>query len=256
MTKFFRSCLKEAHRKSISRGNPLTNSQALRCLKVDDDFRDFLGGSFPKKMDDRYKRVQYSINAAAAPALKLWKDLEEQGFTRGKGSLMPVDSTLDIIQRTLVLTGNASNYISQCRRDSIISKVKLKNSRLGSILSDICQEHQPDDKNLFWSEVRKVLSERAESLSAMKKLSSRLETSRTSGGRRDSQFFRKGPSSDRGRRAGRIFRPQPKLKAAAPEPQKALQPEPSPSQEAVIPTVFLSPQWLPWLSTKFFPIFQ
>ena len=137
----------------MSRENPLPNFRALCCLRVDDNFRDFLGGSFPKKMDDRYKRVQSSINAAAALALNLWKDLEEQGFTRGKGSLMPVDSTLDMIQRTLVLTGNASNYISQCRCDSIISKVKLKNSRLGSTLSDICQEHQPDDKNLFGSEV-------------------------------------------------------------------------------------------------------
>ena len=140
-------------------------------------------------MDDRYTRVQSSISAAAAPALNLWKGLEEQGFTRGKGNLMPVDSTLDIIQRTLVLTGNASNYISQCRCDSIISKVKLKNSRLGSTLSDICQEHQPDDKNLFGSEVRKVLSERAESLSAMKKLSSKLETPGRQGGVEIPSFF-------------------------------------------------------------------
>ena len=33
VTKFFRF---EAHRKSMSRENPLPNSQALRCLKVDD----------------------------------------------------------------------------------------------------------------------------------------------------------------------------------------------------------------------------
>ena len=39
--KFFRYCLKEAHRKSMSRENPLPTSQALCYLKVDYDIREF-----------------------------------------------------------------------------------------------------------------------------------------------------------------------------------------------------------------------
>ena len=80
----------------------------------------------------------------------------------------------------------------------------------------------------------------------MKKLSSELETSRTSGGRRDSQFFSKGPLLRSRPGGGQNFQTATQtLKAAAPESQKALQPEPSPSQEAVIPTDFPSPQSYP-----------
>ena len=208
--KFFRSCLKDSLRKSMSKEHPLPESMALRCLQADDSVKDFMGKSFPKKFDDIYKRIQSSVNASAAPALNLWRDLHDQGFSGGQGNLMPVDTCLGMIQRTLVLVGNASNYISQCRRDNIIFKLKKQNPTLGTALGSICQEHQPDTKFLFGEEVRKALNERAESLSSMKKVSSKLEKPRTSGGRKDSQFFRQGPPSDRGRGVGRVFRPHNK----------------------------------------------
>ena len=124
VNKYFRTCLKDSHRKSMSKENPLPDSPALRCPKADDAVKDIMGKAFPKKMDDSYKRIQSSVNAPAAPALSLWKDLGNQGFPSGGSDLMPVQSTLDMIQRTLVLLGNSSNYLSQCRRDSIISKIK------------------------------------------------------------------------------------------------------------------------------------
>ena len=187
--KFFRSCVKDSLRKSMSKEHLLPESTALRCLQADDSVIDFMGNSFPKKFDDIYKRIQSFVNAAAAPALNLWRDLHNQGFLGGQDNLMPVDTCLGMIQRTLVLVGNARTYISQCRRDNIIFKLKRQNPTLGTALGSICQEHQPGTKYLFGGEVHKALNERAECLSSMKKVSSKLEKPRTSGGHRDSQFF-------------------------------------------------------------------
>ena len=172
--KFFRSCLKDSLRKSMSKEHPLPVSTALHCLQADDSVKDFMGKSFPKKFDYIYKRIQSFVNAAAAPALNLWRDLHDQGFLGGYDNLMPVDTCLGMIQRTLVLVGNASNYISQCRGDNIIFKLKRQNPTLGTALGSICQEHQPGTKYLFGGEVRKALNGRAECLSSMKKVSSRL----------------------------------------------------------------------------------
>ena len=208
--KHFCSCIKDSHRKSMSKENTLPDSIALQCLKADDAVKDFMGKSFPKKLDDTYKRIQSLVNAAAAPVLGLWKDLEEQGFSGGNGSLMPVDSALEMIQWTLVLIGNASNYVSQCRRDNIIFKLRRQNPSLGTALSSICQEYQPDEKRLFGGGVQKALTERAESLAAMKKVSMKLDTSKTPPGRKDSQFFRRGPFPDHGWGAGRVYRPSNK----------------------------------------------
>ena len=228
--KFFRSCIKDSLRKSMSKEHPLPESTALRCLQADDSVKDFMGNSFPKKFDDIYKRIQSSVNAAAAPALNLWRDLHNQGFLGGQDNLMPVDTCLGMIQRTLVLVGNASNYVSQCRRDNIIFKLKRQNPTLGTALGSICQEHQPGTKYLFGGEVHKALNERAECLSSMKKVSSKLEKPRTSGGHRDSQFFRQGPSSDRGRGSGRVFRPHNKRQFKRREGyKKSFNPNPNPN---------------------------
>ena len=146
---------------------PLPNSVALKCLEVDDAIVDFMGKIFPIKVDKQYKRMQTAIIVAAAPALYLWKELDNQGFTSGQGGLVPVDTVLDTIQQSVVLIGNASNYmyISQVRRDIIIRKLECRNSKLASVLkSIICNKRQPEEYLLFGSQVHKVLNERAQTL--------------------------------------------------------------------------------------------
>ena len=52
------------------------------------------------------------VDEEAAPELCLWKELENQGFTPGQvHGLMPVDTGQDTLQRSIVLIGNASNYV-------------------------------------------------------------------------------------------------------------------------------------------------
>ena len=137
---------------------PLPNCHALRCLQADDTIKDFMNRDFPKKTDDRYKRMQSAVNASVAPALNLWRDLDEQGFTAGQSGLVPVDTVLDVLQRTVVLVGNASNYISQCRRDNVIAKMEFRNKGLASVMKSVCKQHKPEGDLLFGSAVHKALS--------------------------------------------------------------------------------------------------
>ena len=196
----------------MGREIPLPNCHALRCLQADDTIKDFMDKDFPKKTDDRYKRMQSAVNASVAPALNLWRDLDEQGISTGQGGLVPVDSVLDVIQRTVVLVGNASNYISQCRRDNVIAKMEFRNKGLASIMKSVCKKHKPEGDLLFGSAVHKALTERAETVSALKKVATKIQdptkSSHTSSGSNDKKFFRKGLTLDRGRGSGKIYRPQ------------------------------------------------
>ncbi len=205
----FRSCLSNPVRKAMAKERPLPNSVALKCLEADDAIVDFMGKGFPTKVDKQYKRMQTAVIAAAAPALCLWKELEEQGFTSGQGGLMPVDTVLDTLQRSIVLIGNASNYVSQVRRDVIIRKLESHNKGLASALKSTCKKHQPEEDLLFGSQVRKALNERAQTLDSFKKVASKVSqpqsTSRSSW--KDKKFFRDGPARDHGHGSGKIFRP-------------------------------------------------
>ena len=205
----FRSCLSNPVRKAMAKERPLPNSVALKCLEADDAIVDFMGKSFPTKVDKQYKRMQTAVITAAAPALCLWKELEEQGFTSGQGGLMPVDTVLDTLQRSIVLIGNASNYVSQVRRDVIIRKLESNNKGLAVALKSTCKKHQPEEDLLFGSQVRKALNERAQTLDSFKKVASKVSqpqsTPRSSW--KEKKFFRDSPARDHGHGSGRIFRP-------------------------------------------------
>ena len=209
----FRSYLSGPVRKAMGKEQPLPSCQALRCLQADDTIKDFMDKDFPKKTDDRYKRIQSAVNASVAPALNLWRELEEQGISTSQGGLVPVESVLDALQRTVVLVGNASNYVSQCRRDNVITKTEFKNKSLASVMKSICKKHKPEGDLLFGSAVHKALTDRADTVSALKKVAAKMMTeptksSHTTSTSNDRKFFRKGPALDRGRGLGKIYRPQ------------------------------------------------
>ena len=205
----FRSCLSHPVRKAMAKENPLPSSVALKCLEADDAIVDFMGKNFPTKIDKQYKRMQSATIAAAAPALGLWKELEEQGFTSEQGGLVPASTVLDTLQRSVVLIGNASNYVSQVRRDNIIRRLETQNKGLASTLKSICKKHQPEDDLLFGSQVCKALNQRAETLDSFRKVATKVAQSQSSfrSSGKDKKFFREGPVRDHGHGSGRIFRP-------------------------------------------------
>ena len=125
--------------------------------------------------------------------LNLWQDLDEQGISASQGGLVPVDTVLDVLQRTVVLVGNASNYNSQCRHDNVITKLEFRNKGLVSIMKSICKKHKPESDLLFGSAVHKALIERAKTVSALKKVATKIQepakSSHTPSGSNDRKFF-------------------------------------------------------------------
>ena len=207
----FRNCLTGPVRKSMAKDDPLPDHDSLKCLQADDSIVDFLGRDFPAKHDNQLKRAQSAILAAAAPPLNLWRELHDQGLDRSPDSLIPVGTVLESIQKSLVLTGNASNYVSLIRRDLIISKMDSKNRNLAKVMKSICTENQPDDTLLFGTRVHKALNERAETATSLRKVATKFTGGSHPGpktfesGRRN-KFFRRGLAPDRDRKPGKTFR--------------------------------------------------
>lgn len=56
---------------------PSLTFQPFTAPEADDVIVNFMGPSFPNKMDTQLKRVQSAVLASAAPMLNLWEQLEE-----------------------------------------------------------------------------------------------------------------------------------------------------------------------------------
>ena len=84
---------------------------------------------------------------------------------------------MDLIQRSLVLIGNAVNYVSLVRRNHIIYHMSRNNSGLAQAMRSVCKKHQPEEDLLFGSAVHKTLAEKAETISSLKKVAEKVDQS-------------------------------------------------------------------------------
>ena len=122
------------------RDNPIPSTP------VDDDIVAFLGQEFPHKLDKCLSKIQGTTVAVAAPLATLWANLIEQKLT-GEAALIAADDVVETIQRSLSLLGNSINYISQARRDVIISKLETKKKGLAKIMRKASKSDLTDAKN-------------------------------------------------------------------------------------------------------------
>ena len=53
----------------------------------------------------------------------LWSDLADQGLTQDHKAAILVSDVLDVIQRSLVLLGNANNLIAETRRETALESI-------------------------------------------------------------------------------------------------------------------------------------
>ena len=58
------------------------------------------------------------------PLANLWAELVNQKLDGDPGALIPVTDVLDVIQRSIVLLGNANNLISKTRREVILESIQ------------------------------------------------------------------------------------------------------------------------------------
>ena len=79
-----------------------------------------------------------SLQQHAGPHTKLWCELLEQKLAPSSGGLVPVDVVLDTVQKLVATIGNSTNYVSQVRRDVIISNIEARKQGLAQILQKAC----------------------------------------------------------------------------------------------------------------------
>jgi len=81
-----------------------------------------------------------SVVAAHAPITNLLSSMEEHNLSGSQEELIPADEVLRVLQASLVLIGNSVNYISQQRREAILSTFPTSRSNLAKILKQICNK--------------------------------------------------------------------------------------------------------------------
>ena len=127
--------------------------------------------------------------------------MEEQNLSGSQEELIPADEVLRVLQASLVLIGNSVNYISQQRREAILSAFPTSRSNLAKILRQICNkdfEVGEKETELFGSKAMEKVSERVNALEAFKKAVAKADTSQKKG----SRFLGKGPAAKYGSSAG------------------------------------------------------
>ena len=199
--KVFRKCLSQEKRKELSKLYPRPSIEATQVPKADQLIVDFMAKDFPKKQDERLSRIQASVVAACAPITNLLSSMEEQNLSGSQEELIPADEVLRVLQASLVLIGNSVNYISQQRREAILSAFPTSRSNLAKILRQICNkdfEVGEKETELFGSKAMEKVSERVNALEAFKKAVAKADTSQKKG----SRLLGKGPAAKYGSSAG------------------------------------------------------
>ena len=115
-------------------------------------------------------RIQAAVLATSSPLANSRSHLTEQGFEDKDEEYVAVGDVLDVMKSSLILIGNASHYITQTRRRSIIDAKKKSRPKLASFLQDICKGDLGDTgEDLFGPEARKKILERANTIHAFNK---------------------------------------------------------------------------------------
>jgi len=209
MSKHFKRCLKKEEREAMFKDHPRPDISAATVPKADKYITDFLGKRFPKDQDAELMKVQAAVLGITRPLASAWKELHEARATKDASATVPAAEVMHLIQRTLCLVGNASEYISQTRRAHILEHIDKSWSRYAS------DEFPDAEETLFGDAFKSSLSERVEKDTALAKAVSitkkrQKEVSSDSdrkGGGKDGQFFRPGPPARYGDRQGRFQTP-------------------------------------------------
>lgn len=205
LEKHFKHCLSKQEREALFKEHPRPDTAVCVVPRVDKYITDFLGRRMPKDRDAELMKIQAAVLAIARPLTSSWQKLQETEAEDGEEILVPATEVLGMIQRTLCLVGNASEYISQTRRTNILEAIDPS-------WSSYAAEEFPGARDSLFGEAFQVnLTERVEKDTALakavsitkkqKKESNHSFTPRGNPG--DDRFFRRGPPARYGGRQGK-----------------------------------------------------
>ena len=103
--------------------HPIPCMPVMKVPKVDRFVLDHLNQRFPKLRDAELGTIQAALLRSAGPLSCLWSELLDNDLLKEEDSMINVHDVLNVVQRTLVLLGNANEIISQARRCNILRAV-------------------------------------------------------------------------------------------------------------------------------------
>ena len=200
----FRASLHKDVRSAMNKAHPVPRTPALKVPKVDGFVLDHLKQRFPKSRDHELGTIQAALQRCAGPLSCLWSELIDNDLLKSEDSVINVHDVLNVLQRTLVLLGNANELVSQTRRCNVLRAVDQGLEKYGK---------EPPSNNqefLFGKEFCSQLKAQVESdktLSQVVQLSHRYKpydqkARQTTLGRSKKQFFRQSPAGNSGSRQG------------------------------------------------------
>ena len=142
----FRKGLAKEERTAMLKRHPKPNSKVMVPPKLDQFVSDFAPKKVDKARDAALSKIQGSLLYAVNPLTNMWAGLIEQGLVDDPEALIPVPDVLDIIQRSIVLIGNANNLVSETRREVALDAIhsSLKKYAKGDFKDELVKKVEAD----------------------------------------------------------------------------------------------------------------
>ena len=128
LEKQIKRCLSKQEREDLFIKHLRPDAAVCVVPRVDKYITAFLGIRMPKDRDTELMRVQIAVLAIVRPLTSSWQKLQETEAEDGEEILVPETEVLGVIQHTLFLIENASEYISQTRHTKNLEAIDPSSS--------------------------------------------------------------------------------------------------------------------------------
>ena len=105
--------------------HPVPDTPVIRAPKVDDFAHHHLQSRFPTASENQLRTIQSAYLKAAGPLMCLWADLVANGMLT-EDLVISVQDVLQVVQRSLVLMGNANVLLTEVRIFHSVDKSLVK----------------------------------------------------------------------------------------------------------------------------------
>ena len=195
LAKHCRVSLSQGERRNIRKMCPRPDVDETKCPKIDPFIQDLPGLQAAKRADKSLMGMQYRVTDVLRPLAALWSAIE-------KGR--PRKELLELTQMAIVMTGDASNVMSETRRRRLLSALPKQCPR--SILKEV----KPTGDLLFGDGFTRQFKKRSQEMEAFSSKSGhqeRVARGRSRGGYQSRQNFSGGKHRFEHSRYQRRFTP-------------------------------------------------
>ena len=147
----------------MHKAHPVLRTFAAKPPIIDKFVKDYLKSCYPKQ-DDELVKLQSVMLKDCGPMTCMWSSLIEQDLLEDPDATISVYDVLKMIQRSLILLGNANEMLSQMRRTNLL---ELVDKSLGKYAQDSPSQA---GEFLFGPEFAKHLQDKVEAYVSLAKV--------------------------------------------------------------------------------------